>query len=69
MSIWKNEEGVFMVRGGVRELLFKTLEEQMAEEEYTQKYLEHNWFYHCLPFIVCVVAIVFMLFTFSVIKR
>ena len=45
------------------------VEEQMAEEEYTQKYLEHNWFYHCLPFIVCVVAIVFMLFTFSVIKR
>jgi len=51
-----------MARGGIRELLYKTPEQQKAEEEYIQKYLKDDWFYQYLPFIVGLVAIVFMLF-------
>ena len=53
-----------MARGGVRELMFKTPEEQMSEEEYIQKYLKDDWFYQYLPFVVGAVAIGFMLLCF-----
>jgi len=50
-----------MARGGIRELLYKTPEQQKAEEEYIQKYLKDDWLYQYLPFIVGVVGIGFML--------
>jgi hypothetical protein len=53
-----------MVRGGVRELLFKTPEEQMTEGEYIHRYLKDDWFYKYLPFIVGAVVIIAMLFIF-----
>ena len=57
-----------MARGGIRELLYKTPEQQKAEEEYIQKYLKDDWFYQYLPFIVGAVAIGFMLFSFYLIN-
>jgi len=56
-----------MLRGGIRELLYKSPEEQKAEEEYIQKYLKDDWFYQYLPFIVGAVAIGFMLVSFYII--
>lgn len=55
-----------MVRGGVRELLFKTPEEQKAEEEYIQRYLKDDWLYQYLPFITGAVAIGFILLIFVI---
>jgi len=46
-----------MVRGGVKELIYKSPKQQKAEEEYIQKYLKDDWFYQYLPFIVGAVAI------------
>ena len=57
-----------MARGGVRELMFKTPEEQMSEEEYIQKYLKDDWFYQYLPFVVGAVAIGFMLLCFYLVN-
>jgi|GEM_PF-4553073 len=57
-----------MARGGVRELMFKTPQEQRAEEEYIQKYLKDDWLYQYLPFVVGAVAIGFMLFCFYLVN-
>jgi len=50
-----------MARGGIRELMYKSPEEQKAEDEYIQKYLKDDWFYQYFPFIVGVVGIGFIL--------
>jgi len=56
-----------MERGGVRELMFKTPKEQIAEQEYIQKHLKDDWLYQYLPFIVGAVGIGFMLIVFHLV--
>jgi len=56
-----------MTRGGIRELMYRSPEQQKAEEEYIQKYLKDDWLYQYLPFIVGALVIVFMLVVFNLV--